>query len=116
MYIFILSNVLQDHRHQDPSNGAGLSPDTMPRCEEPIDNFYVSCMTDEIGGGTVQDPTWDVMNETELYVRTNENNVTMFVNVSSGMPISFNITKNGTIEQQLSRELGSSKHIIRRHK
>ena len=70
-------------------------------------------MTDEIGGGTVQDPTWDVMNETELYVRTNENNVTMFVNVSSGMPISFNITNNGTIEQQLSRELGSSKHIIR---
>ena len=73
-------------------------------------------MTDEIGGGTFQDPTWDVMNETELYVRTNENNVTMFVNVSSGMPISFNISNNGTIEQQLSRELGSSKHIIRRHK
>ena len=73
-------------------------------------------MTDEIGGGTVQDPMWEVMNETELYVRTNENNVTMFVNVSSGMPISFNITNNGTIEQQFSRELGSSKHIIRWHK
>ena len=84
----------------------------MPSCEEAIEDFYVSCKTDETGGGTVQDPDWSVMNVSELYVRTNEMNVTMFLNVSSGMPISFNITKNDTIENLLNRELGSGKDRI----
>ena len=79
----------------------------MPRCEEPIRDFFIACLTNEEGGGTVQNPEWEVMNGTELYVRANEQNVTMFVNISQGMPITFNLTRNGTHEKELKRELGS---------
>ena len=84
----------------------------MPRCEEPIEDLVVSCQTDEAGGGTKQNPDWEVMNGTELYVRTNEMNVTMQFNVSSGMPISFNVSNNDTIETEIKRELGSGNNDI----
>ena len=83
----------------------------MPRCEEPIEDFLVSCTTNETSGGTVQNPEWDVMNGTELYVRANEINVTMFLNISNGMPIYFNLTRNGTLEKEMNRKSGSGKII-----
>ena len=93
-------------------NESGLFPLIMPRCEEPIENLHLSCGTDEESGGTVQSSDWDVMNNTELYVRTSELNVTMVFNVSQGMPISFNITNNGSLETELKREIGSGKNTL----
>ena len=92
-------------------SGSGLFPQIMPRCEEPIENLLLSCKTDEISGGTIQNPDWDVMNGTEIYVRTREENVTMNFQVSQGMPIDFNITNNGSIETQLQRDIGSGKPL-----
>ena len=52
------------------------------------------------------------MNDTsELYVRAGEENVTMYFNVSSGMPIYFNISNNESLETHLKRESESGKLI-----
>ena len=106
------SLALQDFRHRLQGNDAGLFPSIMPRCEEPIENLHLSCGTDEASGGTPQSSDWDVMNDTELYVRTSELNVTMMFNVSHGMPIYFNISNNGSIETELKREIGSGKNTL----
>ena len=82
----------------------------MPRCQEPIEDFFITCRTNETIGGTIQNPDWDVMNGTELYVRADEKNVIMFVNVSSGTPITFNVTRNGTLEQEFRRETKRGKN------
>ena len=99
-------------------NESGLFPTIMPRCEEPIEDLRLSCVTDVGSGGTPQNPDWylqlgfpewDEMNNTELYVRASEENVTMMFNVTQGMPIDFNITVNGSIETELRRDIGSGK-------
>ena len=101
----------QDFRFGPPMNEAGLSPKIFPRCEDPIENFHVTCTTDDTREGTKQDLDWDQMNETsELYVRAGENNVTMHLNVSRGMPIFFNISNNDTFESELKRELETGKN------
>ena len=96
------TTILQDYRHT--AVGQGISPEILPRCEEPIEDFAIACATDETNGGTVQNPNWSDMNGTEVFVKAEEANVKMFINISKGMPVTYNITRNGTFEKVHKRD------------